>query len=251
MLDEFLDVFDSVVFKRGAVEPLGDLREEALHAHNVVRANHKNTEPLTYDYGLADDAQAYALVLANGAPFQHSNNLGSNGENLYKINGNTVHGFDEAAYFWYREIKDYDYSSPWLYNSFGAEGVGHFTQMVWASTKRVGCAGAKDARNAAAGRVGSYYVCRYAPGGNVMGDFGTQVHPVIDPTKIPRSPLAYQLSSSNVQIASKVSSKNNKSDKECKDQIPDYCKGISQSQCVSAGFKEFNQKNCAKSCGMC
>jgi hypothetical protein len=40
--------------------------------------------------------------------------------------------------------------------------VGHYTQIVWAGTKAVGCAVAANASD-------EYLVCRYFPAGNVMG----------------------------------------------------------------------------------
>ena len=41
--------------------------------------------------------------------------------------------------------------------------VGHYSQMVWRNTKRVGCAGVT-------GSDGYYrLVCRYSPPGNVIG----------------------------------------------------------------------------------
>ena len=40
--------------------------------------------------------------------------------------------------------------------------VGHYTQMIWPGSIRVGCAIRSSSRN-------DYLVCRYSPGGNVMG----------------------------------------------------------------------------------
>jgi hypothetical protein len=42
------------------------------------------------------------------------------------------------------------------------EQVGHYTQIVWPTTTRVGCALASTART-------DYLVCRYSPAGNVNG----------------------------------------------------------------------------------
>ena len=39
--------------------------------------------------------------------------------------------------------------------------VGHYTQMIWPGTQRIGCAIAKAARS-------DVLVCRYWPAGNVM-----------------------------------------------------------------------------------
>ena len=40
--------------------------------------------------------------------------------------------------------------------------VGHYTQIVWPTTRRVGCATASN-------RANDYLVCRYWPAGNVVG----------------------------------------------------------------------------------
>ena len=40
--------------------------------------------------------------------------------------------------------------------------VAHYTQIVWPSTERVGCATASNRSN-------DYLVCRYLPAGNVVG----------------------------------------------------------------------------------
>ena len=53
------------------------------------------------------------------------------------------------------EIKDYDFENP------GFNGAtGHFTQVVWKESVKLGC-----------GYSGSYITCRYCPAGNMMGAF--------------------------------------------------------------------------------
>lgn len=62
---------------------------------------------------------------------------------------------------WYDEIEYYDYNDVTGIEHDGEE-VGHFTQVVWASTTEVGCAvvdcPASD---------GTYLLCEYKPAGNV------------------------------------------------------------------------------------
>jgi hypothetical protein len=43
------------------------------------------------------------------------------------------------------------------------EDVGHYTQIVWRSTTRVGCAVTRNSSD-------EYLVCRYSQGGNVLGE---------------------------------------------------------------------------------
>jgi hypothetical protein len=40
--------------------------------------------------------------------------------------------------------------------------VGHYTQIVWPASQRVGCATASN-------RANDYLVCRYLPAGNIVG----------------------------------------------------------------------------------
>ena len=40
--------------------------------------------------------------------------------------------------------------------------VGHFTQIIWPTSQRVGCATASN-------RASDYLVCRYWPAGNIVG----------------------------------------------------------------------------------
>lgn len=72
---------------------------------------------------------------------------------------------DLALNMWYKEIGLYSYSNP----RFSSK-TGHFTQMVWKDTQRVGCASSKSKKT---GRI--YIVCNYYPPGNVIGKFNENV----------------------------------------------------------------------------
>ena len=72
-----------------------------------------------------------------------------------------------TPYFRYKEIESYDYNSP----SY-SDATGHFTQVVWKSTTKVGAGIAtyNDGNN-----VATYIVARYKPAGNVIGAFEANV----------------------------------------------------------------------------
>jgi hypothetical protein len=68
-----------------------------------------------------------------------SRDRGGAGENMYFCRGcDPASSPQRALYVWYREAADYDYSTG--RSKSGDALVGHFTQLVWQGTQRVGCA---------------------------------------------------------------------------------------------------------------
>ncbi|KAK5779047.1 hypothetical protein RI543_002931 [Arxiozyma heterogenica] len=132
-------------------------------AHNKLRALHVDTGNLTWSNTLAVYAEKYAAVYdCSSGRLVHSR--GPYGENLALGFPNAVAAVDA----WYSEIAHYNYSHPGF-----SMATGHFTQVVWRSTKEVGCA---------VKHCGSYYrdyvVCEYAPPGNYAGEFPENVMPL-------------------------------------------------------------------------
>lgn len=127
--------------------------------HNQVRAIHQ-APPMEWDQSLADFASSYLDTVIPTCNFAHSG--GPNGENLALGYPTTLAGLQA----WYDENTLYDYEAA----QFSHE-TGHFTQMVWVGSTRVGCAHAKcaDSRD--------YLVCEYAPRGNIIGWFADNVLP--------------------------------------------------------------------------
>ena len=68
---------------------------------------------------------------------------------------------------WYKEIQNYRFN-----NSGFAENTGHFTQMVWGGSTKlgVGLAFSMDGNNA-------FIVAQYSPRGNIEGQFSANVLP--------------------------------------------------------------------------
>lgn len=66
----------------------------------------------------------------------------------------------EAVMLWLQEWQDYDYAS----NECNPGAIcGHFTQLIWKDTKRIGCGHATRRKwNMAM----IYWVCQYDPPGN-------------------------------------------------------------------------------------
>ena len=119
----------------------------------------ENTNPVTWNAGIADVAQKVADGFSCGAQLEHSHSSYQGkglGENL-------AYGFDfesgASINAWFNEIHLYDYSKPGFY-----ENTGHFTQLVWASTTQIGC----GYKVCPPEENGVYVVCEYMPQGNVI-----------------------------------------------------------------------------------
>lgn len=140
--------------------------EKMVEAHNEWRSE-VGVPPLEWSPELAEMAKEWANVLAQeDSKFRHSNREGF-GENLFYASAKVWSDGrreiqevteSEVVNSWAGEKKNYDYSE----NS--CSGVcGHYTQIVWESTKEVGCAAALS------GDKSQVWVCNYHPPGNIIG----------------------------------------------------------------------------------
>lgn len=145
---------------------------EMLAAHNQWRAK-VGTPPLTYSPELAVSSQRWAnhLKTENQCRMQHSQPDGKYGENLYWASAiRWSDGRREVQQVspkkvvddWGSEIKDYNYP---LNTCSQGKMCGHYTQVVWHSTKSVGCAFAvcEDSND-------QIWVCQYQTPGNWVGE---------------------------------------------------------------------------------
>ena len=126
-----------------------------LASHNMYRDKH-GTGHMTFDEDACATAQKWSEHLAEIGKMEHSSYSDRHncGENLF----GSFRGpeFPDPSKLWYREIKDYDFDHP------GGHKAGHFTQLVWKASKKLGCA---QARNG-----GQHWVtCHYCPAGNYAG----------------------------------------------------------------------------------
>jgi len=114
---------------------------EYVNLHKELRAKH-HANPLAYDAGIAAKAQAYAETCS----MVHSN---TGPENLCMGYGS----YTSCINAWYEEGEHINYNEP-VYN--------HFTQVVWKSTKKIGCGYSKcDAEKHG---FNSFIVCQYDEG---------------------------------------------------------------------------------------
>lgn len=133
-----------------------------LDAHNQARAQHC-APALEWSAELATTAAAWAERLASrGCRLEHSQ--GGLGENLYAATAGSRTPRD-AVQVWVDERQSYDFDR----GGFSMQ-TGHFTQVVWKGTERVGCATREcDGLD--------LWVCNYDPAGNVRGGYQANVAP--------------------------------------------------------------------------
>jgi hypothetical protein len=124
--------------------------------------------PVCWDAALADAAHGYLSRCAgSGALVPHNDDrtedyaaLGGGdyvGENIYGTSGSTVSP-TAAVTLWMSEAPDYDYDT-------NTGDAGHYTQIVWRASVRIGCA----IVDCPAFTYHNTILCDYAPGGNIIG----------------------------------------------------------------------------------
>jgi len=153
----------------------GGLAQRLLDAHNRERAD-VGAAPLQWDAELAAHAASYGPVLASLRQLVHSPRDSRPGEreNLAMAWHGTL-GPEQLIDMWSREkdllqpgalglgcpVKLGCMTFPAASRTGRWEDIAHYTQMVWPTTTRVGCAiFAAD---------WDYLICRYSPPGNIDG----------------------------------------------------------------------------------
>lgn len=134
-----------------------DNPQDYLNAHNSARAEVSVSE-LTWDDTLASYAEQYANQHIEDCNLVHSG--GPYGENLAWSSADIPSA--DAVKYWVDEKAYYDYNS----NSCAANKVcGHYTQVVWRNSVRLGCAKVECNDN-----KGTIICCNYDPPGNFDGE---------------------------------------------------------------------------------
>ena len=146
-----------------SAQDTGDFRAGILERHNLYRVSHRVNE-VRWNTGLERHAIEWAKRLAREDKMYHRQ-PNRYGENIYWISGGIADP-RSVVDAWYGEVKDYNF----LKGDF-TPGTGHFTQVVWSTTREIGCGFARSASG------GVYVVCNYDPPGNVLGRFAENVFP--------------------------------------------------------------------------
>lgn len=131
-----------------------------LASHNAERARLR-IPPLVWSDALSRDARQWARDLARRNAFEHFRG-GNQGENLWtgtagRFTPEEMIGFfiNERGMFRPGKFPKVTTTRDWI-------DVGHYTQLIWRTTRQVGCALERGQRD-------DFLVCRYFPAGNVIG----------------------------------------------------------------------------------
>jgi len=146
--------------------PTQSEKDEALQAHNDCRC--KVNPPAEYMPVMttSDAIIASAQISANRCVWAHGSYSERNmwGENMY-YSSDPRATYRQAVEGWDSEVRDYDYDTN--RPKTPGKAVGHYTQVVWADSTKVGCA--KKYCPSIQGRSsgGVIIVCQYDPLGNM------------------------------------------------------------------------------------
>ncbi|HEX8840327.1 MAG TPA: CAP domain-containing protein [Sphingomicrobium sp.] len=150
--------------QRYAQGTAGQVAQRILAAHNIERAR-VGAAPLQWDANLAAHAASYGPVLARMRALVHSPRASRPGERENLAMG--WHGTmsaEQLVGMWSQERRLLAPGSsifPARSRTGRWEDIAHYTQMVWPTTTRVGCAVYPADYD--------YLICRYSPPGNIDG----------------------------------------------------------------------------------
>jgi Cysteine-rich secretory protein family len=150
------------------------IEDRWLAAHNGERTR-LGQVPLSWNPVLAKEAAIWAAQLAKTNSFEHHGQE-KHGENLWMGTKNSYTPeqmvglwIDERQMFKAGQFPNISTNGKWI-------DVGHYTQLVWQSTRQVGCALASNAED-------EFLVCRYDPPGNVIGQDVLARRSTVQPNK--------------------------------------------------------------------
>ncbi len=134
-----------------------------LAAHNAARAQ-AGMLPMAWDPALGRSAAAYAQQMALTNRFEHSNRRARRGvgENLW-MGTRGAFSIERMVSDWASERRMFRAGVfPAVARTGNWADIAHYTQIIWPTTTRIGCALASNARS-------DYLVCHYSPAGNIDG----------------------------------------------------------------------------------
>jgi len=162
-----------------------DYSSTCTYHHNAHRSNH--SAPAV---SWSDEYASYAAKSAASCKFAHdlSPGGGGYGQNIAMYGASNIDS-NGGAHAAAQAITDmWYYSEVGLYprSAYGRSNPdmgsfhdwGHYTQVVWHSTTKIGCASKLCPAGTIVGGMASWYtVCNYYPPGNFGGQYGENVSP--------------------------------------------------------------------------
>ncbi|XP_022902029.2 venom allergen 3-like [Onthophagus taurus] len=160
-----------------------DLRNKVASGNETrgLQPSAMNMKVMTYDSELEYIAQCWANT-CNASPLKHDKCRRTRffdhiGQNLAYVKSTALniglkYAIETMIMHWYDEVAIFD--SEWVKSTQprGSIKVGHYTQMVWADTNRIGCGLSfytKTSQKTNRKWYHYFLVCNYGPGGNYIG----------------------------------------------------------------------------------
>ena len=146
-----------------------DIFEKALNIHNEYRKKH-NARILDLSLELSGKAKKRILQLEKGLVNINSeldDKDNEFGENLY-ISTKNDFNIEKVCEIWYNEKNKYNFDL----NTY-QKGTGHFTQMIWKETQKIGFGYLNNN-----GKI--YFLALYSPAGNELFKFKENVEKASD-----------------------------------------------------------------------
>ncbi|XP_052827612.1 cysteine-rich secretory protein 3-like isoform X2 [Octopus bimaculoides] len=140
-------------------------KEKILKLHNYYRENVDPPACNMIKQYWDDDLAFVAQKWADNCDFNHDKGKQRRIPGKFSVGQNLAQGhtdWEAAIKGWHSEVKDFKYGV----NTQNTNAVGHYTQVVWATTTRIGCGYAKCSN------IRTFYVCNYGPAGNFAGKIG-------------------------------------------------------------------------------
>jgi len=135
---------------------------DSLYFLNENIRSEVGAQSLKWDYNLAVKAQKWADYLAENGFLKHESDE-IYGENIYACKGFKPRLID-AIRNWYTEKEKFRYGN----NLWCKKGslCGHYTQLIWKTTKKIGCGIAKYPKEYR--QLDFVIVCKFYPAGNIV-----------------------------------------------------------------------------------
>ncbi|XP_068926844.1 cysteine-rich secretory protein 3-like [Petaurus breviceps papuanus] len=142
---------------------LKNIQHEIVNKHNALRSQASPTANNMLKMEWSKEAQKTAQNWADKCTLEHSDRklrtIGTTcGENLFMSTAPLP--WVNAVQAWHDEVTHFVYGK----GSTSKEAVGHYTQVMWYASHKLGCAVAECPQAS----FKYYYVCHYCPGGNIQ-----------------------------------------------------------------------------------